>query len=110
MSIQSSAAEIGISVEAYKRICALFIENTDKDLLQLKSELEMNDLKQSAAMAHHIKGAAANMDYTDLAALAKKLQLLLQAGITAPEELLTQQYEQLSQGYQNIKDEILSQL
>ncbi|MDZ7794626.1 MAG: Hpt domain-containing protein [Spirochaetia bacterium] len=109
MNIHSSAAEIGISLEAYKRICSLFIENTDKDLLQLKSELEMNNLTQSAATAHHIKGAAANMDYTDLAALAKKLQLLLQTG-TAPSDELSKQYEQLSRGYQNIKEEILSQL
>jgi len=109
MNIQSSAAEIGISVEAYKRICALFIENTDKDLLQLKSELEVNNPTQSAATAHHIKGAAANMDYEDLASLAKKLQLLLQTGTAEPEEL-SKQYVQLSQGYQKIKEEIVSQL
>ncbi|MFO7729287.1 MAG: Hpt domain-containing protein [Spirochaetia bacterium] len=109
MNIQSSAAEIGISVEAYKRICALFIENTDKDMLQLKSELDMNDLKKSAATAHHIKGAAANMDYEDLASLAKKLQLQLQTGTAASEEL-SKQYKQLFQGYQSIKEEILSQL
>jgi len=109
MNIQSSAAEIGISVEAYKRICTLFIENTDKDLLKLKSELEENNIKQSAATAHHIKGAAANMDYEDLASLAKKLQLLLQTGTAEPEEL-SKQYVQLSQGYQKIKEEILAQL
>lgn len=109
MNIRSTAAEIGISVEAYKRICTLFIENTDKDLLKLKSELEMNDLKQSAATAHHIKGASANMDYVDIAALAKKLQMLLQSGTPASEELM-KQYEQLSQRYQNIKDELLLQL
>src|SRR6056297_1352902 len=109
MNIQSSAAEIGISVEAYKRICTLFIENTDKDLLKLKSDLEMNNLKHCAATAHHIKGAAANMDYMDIAALAKKLQVLLQTG-TATSEELSEQYEQLSQRYQNIKDELLLQL
>ncbi|MCF7949573.1 MAG: Hpt domain-containing protein [Spirochaetia bacterium] len=109
MNIRSSAAEIGISVEAYKRICTLFIENTDKDLLLLKTDLEENDLTQSAATAHHIKGAAANMDYEDLASLAKKLQLMIQSGTADREELLLQ-YEQLSQGYQKIKEEILAQL
>jgi len=109
MNIQSSAAEIGISVEAYKRICALFIENTDKDLLQLKSELEVNNPTQSAATAHHIKGAAANMDYEELASHAKKLQLLIQTDSVDSEEL-SKQYEQLSQGYQKIKEEILAQL
>jgi len=109
MNIQSSAAEIGISVEAYKRICVLFIENTDKDLLQLKSELGLRNFTQSAATAHHIKGAAANMDYEELADLAKKLQLLLQSGTATPEKL-RKQYELLSQEYQSIKEEILSQL
>jgi len=49
------------------------------------------------------------MDYEELADLAKKLQLLLQSGTATPEKL-RKQYELLSQEYQSIKEEILSQL
>ncbi len=109
MNIQTAAEEIGISVDAYKRLCTLFIKNTDKDLSQLHTAIENKSMKTAADTAHHIKGAASNMDFSLLAKLAKDLQLRILSG-TESQDSLMKYYDNCFNEYKRIKLEIEGQL
>jgi HPt (histidine-containing phosphotransfer) domain-containing protein len=70
---ERAAEEIGISPEAYKRLCRLFVDSTRKDLEALRSAVAAGDCATAATTAHHIKGSARNMDFEDLAAIAEEV-------------------------------------
>lgn len=109
MILKNAAEEIGISVEAYKRLCSLFIENTDKDIVKLKEAFAANRQQEAADIAHHIKGAASNMDFLKMAETAKRLQI--EALDTAKNtQTLSDEYDKLVALYSNIKSEIEAQL
>lgn len=109
MNLKTAAEEIGISVDAYKRLCSLFIENTDRDIVKLKEALEANRQQEAADIAHHIKGAASNMDLLKMAETAKRLQL--EALDTANNiQTLGDGYNKLAALYSTIKSEIETQL
>ncbi|SRR6056297_200149 len=109
MDIQSKADEIGISVDAYKRLCSLFINNTDKDLDLLSTAITSNDIQIISDTAHHIKGAASNMEFETMADLAKELQLLAQ-GQKKSDNSLLDHYNKLLREYQSKKTEIEAHL
>ena len=109
MNLNNAAAEIGISVEAYKRLCSLFIENTDNDIVKLKEACDANRLQDAADIAHHIKGAASNMDFLQLADTAKQLQLKALNSLNDT-PALRESYEELVALYGSIKTEIEAQL
>src|SRR6056297_3235525 len=105
MNLKNTAEEIGISVEAYKRLCRLFINNTDTDIVKLKTAFDHGRLQEAADIAHHIKGAASNMDFNEMAHTAKSLQLKTLKHPSDNHELI-EHYEKLAAIYQNIKAEI----
>ncbi len=109
MNLKNTAEEIGISVEAYKRLCRLFLDNTDTDIDKLKTAFAQRRLKDAADIAHHIKGAASNMDFTEMADTAKRLQLKTLEYPSDKHELLDH-YQKLAAMYQDIKTEIEAQL
>jgi HPt (histidine-containing phosphotransfer) domain-containing protein len=109
MDLHNAADEIGISIEAYKHLCSLFIENTDKDMVKLKAAFDSNRRKEAADLAHHIKGAASNMEFPHMADTAKRLQL--QALDTSSDtRSLDDNYEKLAALYATIKAELEAQL
>ena len=109
MNLKNTAEEIGISVDAYKRLCRLFIDNTDKDIVKLKTAFDQSRLQEAADIAHHIKGAASNMDFYEMADTAKSLQLKILEHPSDNYELI-EHYEKLAAMYQDIKVEIEAQL
>ncbi len=109
MNLNTIAEEIGISVEAYKRLCRIFLDNTDQDIVKLKKALLDNRLQDAADLAHHIKGAASNMDFDEMASTAKGLQLKTLEKPRDTEELIAD-YERLRAMYQSIKSELEAEL
>ena len=74
MDFQAAADEIGISVEAYTRLCSLFLETTKGDLRALASAFDNGNREEIGSLAHHIKGAAANMEFNEMMEEARTLQ------------------------------------
>lgn len=109
MDLSKTAEEIGISVESYKRLYSIFLVNTDKDIVKLRAALRDHSLQTAADLAHHIKGAASNMDLFELASEAQSLQL---KALQKPENRddLLDHFERLASTYQAIKSEIEAQL
>ena len=109
MDLTTTAREIGISLDSYKRLCKIFIAHTTEDMKELKKAIKEHRLAEAADLAHHIKGAAANMEFNDMADAAKELQLhTLDSSVTLPE--LLSSYDKLDELYQSIKIEIEAEL
>jgi len=74
IDIQAAADEIGISAEAYRRLCQLFLETMETDTARLREALETEQREEIRSRAHHIKGAAANLEFTVLSLKAEEIQ------------------------------------
>ncbi|MDY7028151.1 MAG: Hpt domain-containing protein [Spirochaetota bacterium] len=74
IDIEAAADEIGISVDAYRRLCSLFLETMQKDTARLREALETEQREEILSRAHHIKGAAANLEFTVLSVKAEEMQ------------------------------------
>jgi len=66
------AEELGLEENDALRLVEAFIEATEKDLLNLERAFADQDAGQVRVLAHHIKGAASNLEMTSIteAALA----------------------------------------
>lgn len=63
IDVEANANEIGISVDAYKRLCRLFLEATAVDLSRLQAMVEAMQTDELSPMLHHIRGSALNMEF-----------------------------------------------
>jgi two-component system sensor histidine kinase TorS len=73
MDIEVLAEELGLEKAGALRIVRIFLDSTTQDLEQLTHALEEQDADEVARMAHHIKGAAGNLE---LVAIEKAAVLL----------------------------------
>lgn len=74
IDIEAAADEIGISVEVYRRLCSLFLETMETDTARLREAFETEQREEIRDLAHHIKGAAANLEFTVLSLKAEEMQ------------------------------------
>jgi HPt (histidine-containing phosphotransfer) domain-containing protein len=93
---QRAAEEIGISTASYLKLCRTFLETSTRDLELLGEAVANADTKRIEELAHHIKGAARNMDFDGLAGAAETLVTLARAGHTGE---LERHYEQLQEHF-----------
>ena len=100
MDFQRHADEIGISVEAYKKLCSTFLETTKKDLSALLHAVEAEKRDEISSLAHHIKGSAANMEFEELSSEAKALQT---ASSEAPLSELRQRFGSIETMFEEIE-------
>lgn len=107
LEIEKIADDIGISVESYKKLCRTFLENSRKDLAELKNALDSEDRTAIRSRAHHVKGAALNIDLIELSELAKGLE---KSAETEPLEDLKAQFQKLEQEYTNSETSLRKQL
>jgi HPt (histidine-containing phosphotransfer) domain-containing protein len=107
LEIEKIADDIGISVEAYKKLCRTFLENSRKDLAELKKAIEAEDRPAVRSRAHHVKGAALNIDLTKLSELAKGLEKTAE---TEPFEELTTHLRALEEEYTKSEKALRKQL
>lgn len=71
---ETAAAQLGLSEIDFKRMVEIFIRETEADLKKLQQAYDLSDCEETALTAHHIKGAALNMEFDQLAQAAEKLE------------------------------------
>jgi HPt (histidine-containing phosphotransfer) domain-containing protein len=62
MDIKALAEELGLEEKDALRLVQTFIETTDQDLLLLERAFADQDADRVIKLAHHIKGAASNLE------------------------------------------------
>jgi HPt (histidine-containing phosphotransfer) domain-containing protein len=70
MDIKNLAEELGLEENDALRLVRTFIETTEQDLLLLEQAIADQDADLVRRLAHHIKGAASNLELTDIAEAA----------------------------------------
>ena len=80
MDFKHLASKIGFDEEDFMDLVALFITTTLSDLDKIKQGVSTNHPEDAAAASHSIKGAAGNMGFDDMFALAKKMEAQAKAG------------------------------
>ena len=71
---EAAAAQIGLPEADFRKMVELFIRETEADLKKLKQACDLGDCEETALTAHHIKGAALNMEFNKLAQAAESLE------------------------------------
>ena len=80
MDFKYFAAKIGIDEEDFIELVELFVTTTVSDLAKIKQGVLVNHTQDAAAAAHSIKGAAGNMGFENMSALAQKMEFQAKAG------------------------------
>ena len=70
----AAAARIGLAEIDFKKMVEIFVRETEADLKKLQQACDLGDSGEIALTAHHIKGAALNMEFDELAQAAKNLE------------------------------------
>jgi HPt (histidine-containing phosphotransfer) domain-containing protein len=83
MDIERLSRELGFDRETTLRLLDSFVKSTEKDLAQLESAVAAGDAAGAGRAAHHIKGAAANLELAEIAEAAKAVEAAARAGGTA---------------------------
>jgi two-component system sensor histidine kinase/response regulator len=81
MNITSLAEELGLEVEEVHRLVLTFLESTEQDLLMLGQAFSKGDAEKLRDIAHHIKGAAVNLELNEIAEAAKGIEDKARSGI-----------------------------
>jgi HPt (histidine-containing phosphotransfer) domain-containing protein len=76
MDINKCAENLGLEKEEFVELLVLFVETAHADLDKLQRALSVMDGNQAMAVAHSIKGAAANLGLTALYEAAKEAEHL----------------------------------
>jgi HPt (histidine-containing phosphotransfer) domain-containing protein len=71
---EAAAAQIGLAEIDFKRMVEIFVRETEADLKKLQQACDLGDSGETALTAHHIKGAALNLEFDQLAQAAKNLE------------------------------------
>lgn len=88
MDIKALAEELGLEENDALRLVQTFIETTDQDLLLLERAFADQNADQARKLAHHIKGAASNLELTVITEAALAIEEKARANIlegTAPQ-------------------------
>ncbi|MDA3809682.1 MAG: Hpt domain-containing protein [Spirochaetaceae bacterium] len=75
INFSQQAEEIGISLKNLIELYRLFVEQTDKDIIELNSFITEEDPDKLRDTAHHIKGACLNLELNKMVEVAVQMQL-----------------------------------
>mgnify|MGYP006286837069 CR=1 len=107
MEIDKIAAEIGISADTLRSLYRNFLESTLKHLEDLEEGIRNVDPKDVKTTAHHIKGAAINLD---LAGLAEKAKIIEDTAEQNNWEETKRLFSELKAQFQQEKETVLKLL
>jgi len=74
MNISVLAEELGLEEEDIRALVRIFLESTEQDLDQLARAYTSGDANLLRSTAHHIKGAAGNLEVNVVAAEALAME------------------------------------
>jgi HPt (histidine-containing phosphotransfer) domain-containing protein len=83
MEIAALAKELGLEEADVRRLVLTFLETTELDLAGLEEAFADGDVEQLRQRAHHIKGAAGNLEFDTVVAAALAVEETARAGILA---------------------------
>lgn len=75
MNVKKAAKQLGLKESEYREIVQLFVKVSSVDLENLKSAIQTNDTRTVFETSHSIKGAAVNLGFQEIAALAGEMEL-----------------------------------
>ncbi len=75
MHFQELAHSLGLELDEFTALVALFLETSRADLDRLVTALENADADRVKELAHSIKGSAGNLGFSDLANEARQLEM-----------------------------------
>jgi HPt (histidine-containing phosphotransfer) domain-containing protein len=81
MDVSILAEELGLEVDEVRRLLLTFLESTEQDLLLLERAFSEGDAEELRAVAHHIKGAARNLELNGIAGTAVEIEDKARSGI-----------------------------
>jgi HPt (histidine-containing phosphotransfer) domain-containing protein len=81
MDLRRLAEELGLAEDDVCRLALTFLDSTDKDLLLLEQAYSQQDADQVRRIAHHIKGAADNLELTAIVEVALAMEEQARSGI-----------------------------
>ena len=70
MDLEKTAENLGLDLEDFTSLLKLFLETTQEDLKKLDGALVEENWEQVSHIAHHIKGAATNLDLSEISGAA----------------------------------------
>ena len=88
MDVKILAENIGIDVETYLEILAMFYERSMEDMEAIDAALADGKPDWAVRGAHSIKGAAANLGIEDISEIAKEIELKARSGVLTEIPLL----------------------
>jgi HPt (histidine-containing phosphotransfer) domain-containing protein len=90
MDVTGLAENLGLDEETTRQLLQTFIKATAGELVKLGQAMAKGETAQVAELAHHIKGAAANLELETMRAAALKLELWAKAGSLESGETVSQ--------------------
>ncbi len=75
INLKQMAENVGLEVDEYLSLLALFIETTVDYLSELKSAIHNGDSKRVYETIHTIRGAAENLGIPDISEIAKAIEM-----------------------------------
>jgi len=80
MNIKKMADALELSKEEYVELVKLFVETSRNDIERLVAAICNRESEKAAQAAHSIKGAAVNLELTEVSKIAKKLEMEAREG------------------------------
>ena len=81
MDITTLAEDLGLEEEDVRRLVLTFLDSTEQDLVQLTQAFSDQDADKLRKTAHHIKGAAVNLELSEIAEAALVIEEKAGCGI-----------------------------
>ncbi|MFW6053061.1 MAG: Hpt domain-containing protein [Desulfosalsimonas sp.] len=74
MNKRTSVEDMGLDPEQYRELLRMFIENSRREVSEIKEALWFNDLKRVETLVHSLKGAAVNLGLDQITAAGEALR------------------------------------
>ncbi len=81
MDIENTARNLGIGRDELLEVLEIFLEASVADLEALTEAVAAEDRSRAGAAAHSLKGAALNLGLTEVADLARTLEMAAKDGV-----------------------------
>ena len=84
MNLEDMASAIGFDKSDFIELAEMLLETSRSDLEKFVVALNAGELKKAAMSAHSIKGASANLGFTEMATAAATLETLSKTNDISP--------------------------
>ncbi|MCF8111386.1 MAG: Hpt domain-containing protein [Desulfobacteraceae bacterium] len=74
MNKRDPVEDMGLDPEQYRELLRMFIENTRREIYEIKEALRDNDLNRVEKLAHSFKGAAVSLGLDQIAAAGEAIR------------------------------------